>query len=187
MRHRTRDRWFNNSPTPLASGFTLVELLVTIALGSILLALAVPSFNGFIIANRLTTQANEMVAAINFARSEAIKRNGSISLCRANSTEATACAATTGTWEHWIARTASGNVVRRGVVNTYGGTIVVRSTLSGDQAAFGSDGLARTGGGLVADHQISVCSTRRTSTDNMRRVVLGAGSRVSTQPASGDC
>src|SRR5688572_16029390 len=84
------------------SGFTLIELMVTIAVASVLLGIAVPSFNQLIVTNRLTAQANEVVSAINFARSEAIKRNTSISFCRTSSATATTCAASAGNWQDWI-------------------------------------------------------------------------------------
>lgn len=168
-----------------SSGFTMVELVVTIAIASVLLGIAVPSFNQMIVSSRLTTQSNEMIAAISFARSEAIKRNGSLSFCRVGSETATACAAVTGNWQHWIVRTAAGNVVRRGVVNTFGGTIVVQSTLSNDTAVFGSDGLMRSGGALN-NRQISVCSTRRAD-NNARQITVGAGSRVSTLSLNQQC
>jgi type IV fimbrial biogenesis protein FimT len=167
------------------SGFTMVELLITIAIASILMAVAVPSFNQMIVSSRLTTQANDLVSAVNLARSEAIKRNASITLCSADDVDATECAGA-GDWEHWIVRTGTGTVVRRGVVNASSGTVVVQSTLTGNQVVFGSDGLARTGGGLVNDHAITICS-RRTDTNNARSVVLGAGSRISTQTLSRGC
>jgi type IV fimbrial biogenesis protein FimT len=168
------------------AGFTMVELLITIAIASILMSIAVPSFNQMVVGSRLTTQANEFVSAVSFARSEAIKRNATISLCRATSATATACAGSSGSWQHWIVRTGAGNVVRRGIVNTFSGAMVVQSTLTADQVMFGSDGLARTGGALVNDNQISICS-RRTADRNARRVVLGAGSRMSTQSFSSGC
>lgn len=55
------------------SGFTLVELLVTLALVAILVTVGVPSFLTTIQNNRVTTQANNFVSAINLARSEAVK------------------------------------------------------------------------------------------------------------------
>lgn len=64
--------------TSYFTGFTLIELIVTIAVGAILLASAVPSFQDFIRSNRLTTQANVFVGAIQLARSEAVKRNASV-------------------------------------------------------------------------------------------------------------
>lgn len=165
-------------------GFTLVELMVTIGVAGVLLAVAVPSFNQLIVTNRLTTQANEVVAAMNFARSEAIKRNTRISFCRASSATATNCAATAGSWRNWIITPGDGTVVRRGVVNTFGGGISVRSTLTGDRVMFGSDGLARTGTAIITNQRISICSP---SNSTGRRVLLGAGSRMSTEPFTGSC
>ena len=62
----------------------MIELMITVALASILMAIAVPSFNQMIVSGRLTAQSNEMVAAMSLARSEAIKRNANVTLCRAD-------------------------------------------------------------------------------------------------------
>lgn len=56
------------------AGFTLMELMVTIALAVILITVAVPSFIDIIRNNRLATQTNELVTALTLARSEAVKR-----------------------------------------------------------------------------------------------------------------
>ena len=56
------------------SGYTLMELMVTITIAGVLLSIAIPNFTSVISSNRLTTYANELVTALNFARSEAIKR-----------------------------------------------------------------------------------------------------------------
>jgi type IV fimbrial biogenesis protein FimT len=56
------------------SGFTLLELIVAISIAGILMALAIPSFSDMIRNNRLTTYTNELVTALNVARSEAVKR-----------------------------------------------------------------------------------------------------------------
>lgn len=180
------DRNLADTVSLTSRGFSLPELLITIAVASILLGVAVPSFGNLMASNRLTTQANDFVSAINFARSEAIKRNRTMSLCRASSKSASTCVTSTGKWEHWLILTNAGEVVRRGRVETSGGSIEVTSTLTNDSATFGSDGLVRTGTGVVSNHEITVCSSRG-GNDNVRRVVLGAGSRISTRLDTASC
>ncbi|KPQ27168.1 MAG: Tfp pilus assembly protein FimT [Marinobacter excellens HL-55] len=61
-------------------GFTLIELVITMAVLGILLAFGIPAFNGVIENNRVTTQANSLLGAVNYARSEAVKRGEIVSL-----------------------------------------------------------------------------------------------------------
>ncbi|MBD8871997.1 GspH/FimT family pseudopilin [Rhodanobacter sp. DHB23] len=71
----------NSGALRRARGFTIVELMITVAVAAILLIIAVPSFNNIINTNRLNTAVNAMVGALNSARMEAIKRNGSVQFC----------------------------------------------------------------------------------------------------------
>ena len=73
-------------------GFTLIELMVTIAVAAIVLSLGVPSFERLIERNQLTANINELVASLNYARSEAVRRNQRVSICHSN--DASSCSGT---------------------------------------------------------------------------------------------
>lgn len=163
----------------------MIELIVTVGVAGILLAFAVPAFTQLAVNSRLTTQANDLVAALNLARSEAIKRNNSVSFCRVGSETAVTCANSAQAWTNWIVTTGSGgNVLRRGAVNQFSGGISIQSTLTGDQVTYRPEGLAYSGGAIVADQRITVCAPRNRSG---RRVTLGSGSRLSMTTLSGAC
>ena len=81
-------------------GFTLIELMVAVAILAVLSALAAPSFNEAFLSNKLASYANNFVASAQLARSEAIKRNATVVMCR--SADGASCAAS-GTWQQgWI-------------------------------------------------------------------------------------
>lgn len=63
-----------------ARGFTLVELMVALTILGVLTSIAVPSFAKLMAANRLTTQAGELVSALSIARSEAVRRAQPVTL-----------------------------------------------------------------------------------------------------------
>ncbi len=85
-------------------GFTLVELLVTLAVAAIVLAWGVPSFIDFVKNNRLVGYANEFVAATHLARSEAIKHRRYGYICPSSSYASTTptCDATTDWSNGWV-------------------------------------------------------------------------------------
>ena len=77
-------------------GFTLVELMVTLAIAAILLTVAVPGFQSFILNARRTTLANDLVLALAYAKSEAVKRGVRVTVCSRQ--DDTTCAGST-TWD----------------------------------------------------------------------------------------
>lgn len=78
-------------------GFTLIELIVTMSVAAILIGIGVPNFLELIRDNRLATQYNDFLSALNLARSEAINRGTGVTLCKRN-TAGTACN-NSGNWD----------------------------------------------------------------------------------------
>lgn len=63
-----------------SGGFTLVELMITIIVLAVLVSLGAPYLQQMIINNRLTTEVNSLVAGLQYARSEALRRNTVITI-----------------------------------------------------------------------------------------------------------
>jgi type IV fimbrial biogenesis protein FimT len=63
------------------AGFTLLELMVVVAIVGVLMAVAIPAMGNFIRNGRITAAANDLMAALHFTRSEAIKRRQPVTLC----------------------------------------------------------------------------------------------------------
>lgn len=84
----------------VSAGFTLIELMVVVALMAILATLAAPAMSGMVNSMRLTTAVNSLFTSLLLARSEAIKRNGRAVVCKSASGDA---CITSGGWEQgWI-------------------------------------------------------------------------------------
>jgi type IV fimbrial biogenesis protein FimT len=99
--------YLSRTSTPLRhGGFTLVELIVTIAIAAILAMVAAPSLQDFVIRNRTSAASNEFIGSVLRARTEAVSRNSCVTMCVSTNTSALSpsCAATTETaWGNgWV-------------------------------------------------------------------------------------
>ncbi len=136
------------------SGFTLIELITTLVIASILMALAAPSFSNFVKNNRLTTQANGILADLALARSEAIKRAATITVCK--STDSLTCNPGAAWADGWIVvNTASGQVFRAHEALTGQNTMVGTGGITGlgNQILYTRTGLS----GLAGPQAFHIC------------------------------
>jgi len=81
-------------------GFTLVEALVVLAIVAIVSNIAAPSFNNLIQNSRMTTQYNELLTYLSLSRSEAVKHNSTVTICKSDDFATPACG---GEWhDGWL-------------------------------------------------------------------------------------
>lgn len=82
------------------AGFTLIELLVVFTIASVLLAVGAPAMGTFIRNNALQAQTFELLTALKYARTEAVKRRTRVIMCRSGDPTATTptCGGTTRNW-----------------------------------------------------------------------------------------
>lgn len=173
----------------LQRGFTIVELMITVAVAAVLLMIAVPSFRSITLANRLNTAANDLVNAISVARMEAVKRNASTQFCSnsasANTSDTLGSACGTETGAVWAMRGGAASQVLAGAAG-----LAEPVRINGDVTAlqFTAQGQARKVGtsspfsATVAD----IC-TSQISNDNHRVITMTAGSILATTTTSGAC
>ncbi len=93
------------------SGFTLIEALVTMTVVAVLVSAAVPSFKTSIQNGRLVTQANDLLGALLYARSQAVASTGNVVVC--TTTDNSSCSSA-GNWANgWLVATtdSSGAIV----------------------------------------------------------------------------
>jgi type IV fimbrial biogenesis protein FimT len=134
-------------PRSRVAGITLIELMVTLAVVTLVAALGVPSFVRLLARHAIAAQAEELQDAVRLGRNEAMKRSGPVVMCRTDAANTSRCAGTGGDWQTWLLFTD----LRRSGAFTAGDAIVRqhldvsnRMTIVGNAAAirFESTGIA---------------------------------------------
>ena len=171
------------------AGLTVVELLIAIAIGALLLLMAVPSYQAWIADMEVRDRVEALVEALSLARSEAIKRNGRVNLC--HSADGMQCAETGGWETGWL---VYGDANHNGELD--GDETVIRVerqarpgiTVHGnrpvaDYVSYTAVGHTRMINGALQMGTFTVCRTGHKAID----VVLANGGRVRVDRTSLPC
>lgn len=87
------------------AGFTLTELIVTVALLAIVTSFAIPGMQTLVVNNRVSTLANEFTSGLSYTRGEAVNRNMCVTMCITNNpnAESPTCTTALNDWNNgWI-------------------------------------------------------------------------------------
>lgn len=168
------------------TGFTVVELAITLAVLAIVLAIGLPSMRDLITSNRLSGTTNEMLSLVQLAKIEAVRRNATVDLCP--STNGTTCGGT-----NWTRVIVFSNGANQGVIRELQASprlnVNVSTNISGfnSRIRFRPDGFAWRGDATAVQRlvaRIQVCAPSPGPALNARNISL-SGARASAAPIAG--
>jgi type IV fimbrial biogenesis protein FimT len=167
-------------------GFSLIELMFTIALAGILAAVAVPSMQRMFKTNRVQTEASSFVGDLMLARTEAVKRGQNVSVCV--SSDGINCL-TTNTWNSgWIVfpdstaacSAATSAIPAIKVRKAFSGTDTLAASVSKACVTFNREGFTSNLGTASVTFTLHTSDNLSTAT---RCVAVDLGGRITTQTA----
>lgn len=174
-----------------STGFTLVELLVVLALLAILQTQATPALSAMVNSIRLTSAVNSLLSSLHLARSEAAKHNSRAVVCKSASGDA---CTTSGGWEQgWIVFHDSNN---NAVLEATETVLLRQQALPGallfkgnaplvNYVSFTPTGVTRYISGAFQAGTLTVCQRSATQAD-ARQIVISSSGRPRTVRTSVD-
>lgn len=165
------------------NGFSLLELMVTLAVASIVLSVGVPSFRAVIMDNRLASQANQFVTSVNMARSAAVRYQRNATVCASANYDAAVptCAATTdwsNGWIVWVDKDRDAATDANEIISVYG-PLHTSSTFT--STGLGAFTYNARGFGVAGGDDLTMCDDRTGETGRMIRVNNVGRTNVSRQ------
>lgn len=172
-------------PQGYQHGFSLLEIVVVVLILGVVLAMAVPNYTAMVNGNQLVATGNELLAVVQQARIESIRRGQRVVICPSNN--GLACA---NDWNRgWIsfqdnnrddAVSAGELIIATGTPGD--GTQVLPSPAitASNRLRFSPDGFARdVATGNLVNARIAICRPVTRPAENVRDLVLSSGSRAS--------
>jgi type IV fimbrial biogenesis protein FimT len=173
-------------------GFTLIELIMTMAIGAIVLSIAVPSFQTYTNNNRKLTSVSDLTTALNLARSTAITRRVRVTLCKSADGAICKIGGGSGNWSQgWMMFTNPNNIDATAGLTSTEELLRVHGALPGNnisfkgnnnvinKVSFSAQGLALGSGGTI-----TYCDTR--GANGASALVISVGGQVRRATDSSD-
>jgi len=173
-----------------AGGFTLLELMIAVAITAVLMTIVAPSFRTTVLNSRRAAVVNEVLGTLQLARSEAIKQNRATRVCP--SVNQTSCSTTATDWgKGWLSfvegtgscsstrpDTSCGDVVLRASANNYEGITISATTTNLRFLSFN--------GTISGSRTLTFCDSRGNSAGDARAIVLDPAGRARIGVIDGD-
>lgn len=165
-----------------SGGFSLSEMLATVAIVAVVTSVGLPMLRGFIDDAAVSTAADQMLAALNYTRSEAVKRNSRVTMCRSGDGATCANDAVVGDWRGgWIifvdgadaaALDPDDEILRVQDALSGSGTLLATGAVA-DYVSYASNGQARLADGAAQAGVFTACAASASA--RRRKIALTAG------------
>ncbi|MBT4523094.1 MAG: prepilin-type N-terminal cleavage/methylation domain-containing protein [Halieaceae bacterium] len=180
-------RYTKKQPMPLGvGGFTLLEMMIAMAIAAILMTIAVPGFQNVIRNNRISAASGDLVAALLTAKAESAGRTNFVTVCKRNS-GGSGCEANGGWEQGWLVFVDEDG---DGTVDSGDEILYDHAALEGGLTAYGTSGITRrvtyraNGMTNLTSMQTLVLCDQRGYGDNAKGIMVSIIGRASTSKAT---